>query len=686
MHPSASKWFFSSVLVASGWCGLSQSAPAQNTAAQKTAAQKTAAQKVGTQTAAPQSAAPQTAAPQTAPPQASAAQTDQLGRALSFKPRQDDVEYDQVAPDKVPACSIEEATRDDGKGFLITGPGGETLRWFVDTNGDKRPDRWCYYAQGVETYREIDSDFDGTADEYRWLGTGGTRWGVDAEGDGKIDAWRMISAEEVTAEVVKAAAHRDARRFGTLLLSETEAAALGLGQEKSDVLHQKIKDAKAQFEKWAAGQNVVARDSRWTHFGAEKPGVVPAGTDGAQKDVIVYENVVALLETAGKPQQLLVGTLIQVGNSWRAVELPRAVTEGAELSESGVFFNASFSSRGQLAAANNAPAGMSESMTRLVAELQQVDDKLQSAQGDQRARLHSQRADVLEKLIAASNSDEERTTWIKQFGDTVNAAAQTGEYPGGVDRLSDMRTKLTSVTKSDEDVAYIAYRMITADYTQKIQKPDVDFPKAQKEFLKQLEDFVSAYPKSEDTADAMIQIAMGAEMMGDNTEAVKWYTNASSKFGNRLAGQKAAGALARLNLGGNKFTIAGKTVDGKDFSSKDFAGGPVIFHYWASWCEPCKAEMRHLKELQNKYAREKLRIVGINVDSDVQTAKDFLKQNSYPWVHIYEPGGLDGKLAVGLGVFNLPVNVVVDGQSKVVKSGIHYSELDAIIEKMVKRP
>ena len=641
MHASASTWFISSVIFATGWCAVAQP---------------------------------------------TFAQSEQLTRALSFKARQDDVQYDQVTPDKLADCSIDEATRDEGKGFLVTGPSGETLRWFVDTNGDKRPDRWCYFAQGVETYREIDSDFDGTADEYRWLGTGGMRWGVDNNGDGKIDAWRMISAEEVTAEVIKAAAARDANRFATLLLSEKEIASLQLGKEKTDVLLQKSKDAKAQFEKWAGGQSVVTRDSRWTHFGAEKPGVVPAGTDGAQKDVVVYENVVALLETAGKPQQLLVGTLVQVGDAWRAVDLPRAVTEGAELSDSGVFFNASFSGRGQLAAAGNAAIGMNKAMERLVTDLQQVDDQLQGAKPSDRARLHSQRADVLEKLIAAADSDEDRTTWIKQFADTVNAAAQTGEYPDGVTRLSDLRTKLTSVTKSHNDLAYIAYRTITADYTQKIQKDNVDFPKAQKEYLKQLEDFVNTYPRSDDTAEAMINIAMSSEMVGDHTEAVKWYGNASSKFGSTLAGRKAAGAMARLKLGGNKFTITGKTLDGKDFSSKDLAGGPVIFHYWASWCEPCKAEMRHLKELQAKYAKEKLRIVGINVDSDPQTAKDFLKQNSYPWIHIYESGGLDGKLAVGLGVFNLPVNVVVDGQSKVVKSGIHYSELDAIVENIVKRP
>lgn len=613
------------------------------------------------------------------------AQSELLNKALSQKPLQDDVPYDEVAADKVAKCEIEEVTRDDGKGFLVTGEGGQTLRWFVDTNADNKLDRWCYFRQGVETYREVDTDFDRTADQFRWLGTGGTRWGIDDNADGKIDSWRMISAEEVTAEIVRAAATRDANRFAALLLSEKEITTLQLGTEKSSTLRQKSKEAKSQFEKWAAGQNVVVRNSRWTHFGAEKPGTVPAGTDGAQKDVVVYENVVALLETNDKPQQLLIGTLIQVGNLWRAVDLPRAVTEGAELADSSVFFNASFSNRGQQSASAGASSGMSKSMERLVNDLQEVDDKLQKSEARDRAKWHSQRADVLEKLIAASETDEDRTTWIKQFADTVNAAAQTGEYPDGVTRLSDLRTKLVSVTKSEGDVAYVAYRTITAEYTQEIQKPNVDFPKAQKAFLGRLEEFVNKYSNSEDAAEAMVQIGMGAELVGDNVEAIRWYGNASKKFGNTLPGRKAAGAMKRLDLPGKKFTIAGKTLAGKDFNSKDLAGGPVVFHYWASWCEPCKAEMRALSVLQSKYSKEKLRIVGINVDSQAQTAKDFLKANSFPWDHIYEADGLDGNLAVGLGVFNLPVNVVVDGQSQVVKSSIHWSELEAVLERILKK-
>ena len=142
--------------------------------------------------------------------------TEKLSKALSYKPRQADVNYEMVPPEAIAQCEIDETARPDGKGFWVTGPSGQPLRWFADTNADNRLDRWCYYNAGVEVYRESDTDFNGTADEFRWLSTEGIRWGIDKNEDGTIDSWKMISAEEVTAEVVHAAASRDANKFQRL--------------------------------------------------------------------------------------------------------------------------------------------------------------------------------------------------------------------------------------------------------------------------------------------------------------------------------------------------------------------------------------------------------------------------------------------------------------------------------------
>ncbi len=610
---------------------------------------------------------------------------DKLVKALAFKPRQADVNFEQVKTEQLAECTIEETVRDDGKGFLVSGPGAVPLRWFADTNKDNRLDRWCYYNAGVEVYRESDTDFNEVADEFRWLSTEGLRWGKDQNEDGSIDVWNMISAEEVTAEVVRATSTRDADRFSRLLISESEIAALGLGKEKTELLMKRVIDARNQFAAWTAGQNVITKQSKWTNFGADKPGIVPAGTEGSKNDIVVYENVVALLEDAGKAKQLLVGTMIQVGPTWRLVDLPKTVSEGAEVSDSGVFFSVTFQPRGA-SGTSESSGGISKAMERLVGELQEVDEKLQSAviSPADKALLQSRRADSLEKLISASTEDQERSNWIRQFADTVSASAQSGEYPKGVQRLHDFVGKLSGADVPKDDLAYVAFRTLTADNNYKMQQPKADFDALQKAYLADLESFISTYPTSSDAAEAMIQIALSAEFSGDTKSAEKWYGQAANKFSDTIPGKKAAGALRRLDLVGKGFGLEGKLLDGRAFTSRALAGGPVVYHCWASWCEGCKAEMRGLKELQNKYSKTKLNIVGINFDNSKQSANDFLKQNPFPWMHLFDDGGLDSNVAIAYGILTLPVNVIVDKNGKVVKTGVHWTEIDGIIEELTK--
>ena len=110
---------------------------------------------------------------------------------------------------------------------------------------------------------DIDQDFNGKADQYRWLGTAGVRWGVDRDEDGELDRWKQISAEEVSAEIVRALADRDAERFARVLISDTEIEQLGLGaQQKTDLL-KKTAAAKTGFSNLARRQKVITPRTRW---------------------------------------------------------------------------------------------------------------------------------------------------------------------------------------------------------------------------------------------------------------------------------------------------------------------------------------------------------------------------------------------------------------------------------------
>ncbi|MFK7737680.1 MAG: TlpA family protein disulfide reductase, partial [Pirellulaceae bacterium] len=73
-----------------------------------------------------------------------------------------------------------------------------------------------------------------------------------------------------------------------------------------------------------------------------------------------------------------------------------------------------------------------------------------------------------------------------------------------------------------------------------------------------------------------------------------------------------------------------------------------------------------------------------NFDNEEQQGVSFLRKQSYPWVHLYEQGGLESDLAVENGFLSLPVNIVVDGDGKVVATGVHWPEFDKLIGDLVK--
>jgi thiol-disulfide isomerase/thioredoxin len=553
------------------------------------------------------------------------------------------------------------------------------LRRFADTNGDKKVDLWCYYNFGVEVYRDIDEDYNGKADQYRWLSTGGIRWGLDDDEDGRIDRWKQISAEEVTSEIVAALRDQDPTRFARLLISESEIESLGLGEAKRERIMAKAERAARDFAGLASRQKSVGPDAQWVQFAAPSPGVVPRGTDGSTKDVIVYENAVAMYEQEQQSGQLMVGTLIRVGDAWRVVELP-SVGDGETVAQtSGNFFTPGGSPMG---AANS--ASIAKETQQLVTELETIDQKMSAAKkGQDVAMLHRRRADIIEQLIAGSQDRVERDTWVRQLVDMLSVAAQTGQYPEALKRLSAVSRDFAA---SDTELqSYADFQAISTEYVVR-QTPDADFAKVQEWYLESLSSFVEQYPRTPEAAQAWMQLALSKEFEDKEREALAFYKRVAQSFPDSDAGQKAAGAVRRLESVGQTIELDGKTLDGKPFRLANLRGRPVVIHYWATWCEPCKQDMKLLRRLQAGYQRAGLQIVGVNVDITQDQAEQFLRTNQLPWTQLFEPGGLESSsLAKALGVQTLPTMLLIDPSGKVVRHNVRAAELDDEISEMLKR-
>src|SRR5438309_11910371 len=82
-------------------------------------------------------------------------------------------------------------------------------------------------------------------------------------------------------------------------------------------------------------------------------------------------------------------------------------------------------------------------------------------------------------------------------------------------------------------------------------------------------------------------------------------------------------------------SVAGWTVDNNRAAKlSDYKGKVVVLDFYATWCEPCRAETPGLVQLQKQYQQQGLQIVGLNVggadDRDQVTA--FAKEfgSEYP--------------------------------------------------------
>ena len=112
-----------------------------------------------------------------------------------------DVNYDVPGEADATKCTIKAEKVGNQTGWVVRDPNGQMLREFVDTNKDNVVDRWSYYKDGIEIYRDIDGNFNTKADQYRWLGTAGTRWGLDDDENGRIDSWKVRLADLASSVV-----------------------------------------------------------------------------------------------------------------------------------------------------------------------------------------------------------------------------------------------------------------------------------------------------------------------------------------------------------------------------------------------------------------------------------------------------------------------------------------------------
>ncbi len=398
---------------------------------------------------------------------------------------------------------------------------------------------------------------------------------------------------------------------------------------------------------------------------------MPGGGEQTKEDLVVYENVIAMVETDGQHGEVQVGTLIRIQDRWRLIGLP-------EQEDNGFFFRAA--DRRTLPVAS-VGSEVDPRLQQLVQKLEELDQQLAKATTPaETTRAYGQRIGVLRELIAASRT-EERDMWLLQLIDSVVVTSQSGENHSGIKALESLVNEVAKATTTKEVVAQAKFAFLTANYSDSLQKTDANLAKIQSQWIDDLKQFVDEFGGTRPAAEAMLQLAISEEFAGEDQAAIQWYARIVRDHAKTDMAEKAEGATRRLNSIGTALALQGKNLTGSPMNLSELRGNLVVIHYWATWCEPCKQDMQQLKEMLAVYGRRKFAVVGVNLDNDPRVASAFMQQARITWPQFHEAGGLESSLAKQMGIFTLPVMLLVDEQGRVVNRSLTIAELDSELKK-----
>ncbi len=175
-----------------------------------------------------------------------------------------------------------------------------------------------------------------------------------------------------------------------------------------------------------------------------------------------------------------------------------------------------------------------------------------------------------------------------------------------------------------------------------------------------------AYPILSGAA-AVLLIAMGVLTLTDQLTLLNPYFpafGAAASADSSLGGLSVAGPDQQLNRPEPAMTV--RDLNGSLLNLSSLRGHPVVVNFWATWCDPCRAELPVLSEAARNHSNQGVTLVAIDYKESPQAVRQFWSDLGLAGVPYIDPAGeAASSFGVGLHTGGLPVTVFIDSQGVV---------------------
>ncbi len=122
------------------------------------------------------------------------------------------------------------------------------------------------------------------------------------------------------------------------------------------------------------------------------------------------------------------------------------------------------------------------------------------------------------------------------------------------------------------------------------------------------------------------------------------------------------GATPALELAG---------LDGAVHRLADYRGKTVLVNFWATWCEPCRAEMPSIERLRGAMEGKPFTVLAVNVGESDRVARDFAEKLPVTFTVLLDR---DGGTTRAWRARVLPASYLIDPDGVIRYS--YYGDLD----------
>ena len=153
-------------------------------------------------------------------------------------------------------------------------------------------------------------------------------------------------------------------------------------------------------------------------------------------------------------------------------------------------------------------------------------------------------------------------------------------------------------------------------------------------------------------------------------------TNETTKITQKEAPKKASNGIVLQDTAGQEIKV--KSLE-NGFIFEGYENKIVLVNFFATWCPPCKAEIPHLNNLQEKYKKD-LKIISILLEENKSNADviSFMNNNDIEFTITNSKDNYKLAKAVG-GVKSIPFMLIYDRNGKYSQ---HYT--GAVPEEMIE--